>query len=191
MKFTEEVKVIVREANANHPSSAEDATTEALQGVRGLKSYKSLVDALVKHAVQDLIHDGRHDINKGIRKQEGRYSPLPKVQVGSSPAVMRAEVSVYLYRIAGTSLGEVFGKELLGIAVHEENRANGHIFNARLCRHLAEVVPDNKKVKNAVKENQLKAFFSELSVERKEEKPEAVKPQAKMKGKRRTPVAVT
>lgn len=189
MRFSDEVLLVVREANTNNPSNIENATAEALRGVKRLSSYDELVDTLVEHAVQDLVHDARHEVNRIIRQLSGAYSSKPKTLVGDSPAVMRAEVSVYHYRIAGTSLGEVLGKELLDIAAHEENRANGHIFNTRLCRRLAEIVPNNKKVKNAVKEKQLKMFFSEMSV--KEEKPKAVKPQRKARTKRRTAVVAS
>ncbi len=161
MKFPEEVLSVVKEANANNPS-AEDAVEEALGGVKALSSYDDFVGTLVESAVQNLVYDGRHYTNTQIKNQAGAYNTTPKTVVGDSPAVKRAEISVYLYAIAGTSLGDVLGKDLLDIATHEDNKAEGHVFNSRLLRRLSNVVPTNKKVKNAISQKKLKALFSEL-----------------------------
>ncbi len=160
MRFPEEVMRVVREANVNHPTSIENATSEALNGVIGLESYKSLVATLVEHAVHDLICDDRHSINTSIKRQSGAYAQvIPKTTVGTSDAVMRAEFSVYSYRIAGTALGEILGKDCSDIAGFERNKKNGHAFNERLMTRLAELVPKNKKVKDAVSERKLKQLF--------------------------------
>ena len=171
MKFPEEVLSIVKEANTNNPSNPEDATTEALSGVTRLSSYDELVGMLVEQAVKNLIFDDRHTINVRIKYQAGAYNAKSKTVVGDSPAVRRAEISAYLYNIAGTSLGEVLGKDLLDIADIEDNRAEGHVFNSRLLHRLSDVVPLNKKVKNAITDKKLKGLFSELQAvpEKKQE----------------------
>ena len=82
MKFPEEVRDIVRDANENNPSNIEDATTEALNGVRGLSSYDELIDDLVEHSVRDLVTDDRHHINTRIKYQAGAYFQKSKTVVG-------------------------------------------------------------------------------------------------------------
>lgn len=163
MKFTEQIRSIIREANTNH-TTPEDATTEALHNVRGMSSYGEMVETLVEHAVHDLVCDDRHTINTRIKYQTGVYFQKAKAEVGESVAVMRAETSVYSYCIAGTSLGEILGKDLLGIASIEDNKADGHIFNSRLMRSLSNVVPQNKTVRRAISNKKLKALFAELQV---------------------------
>lgn len=167
MQFPQEVRVIVREANTNSPSDIEGATTEALINVKRLSAYDELVDTLVEHAVHDLICDDRHSINTQIKHQSGVYYQTPKTVVGESTAVMRAEFSAYSYRIAGTSLGEVLGKDLLDIAGVEDNKADGHVFNSTLLRRLSNVVPQNKKVRNAITQKKLKSLFAELQATKK------------------------
>jgi len=162
MKFPEEMIKIVKDANANNPSKPEDATAAALLGITRMSSYDDLVVMLVEQAVKNLIFDERHLINVRIKYQAGAYNTKTKTVVGDSSAVMRAEISAYLYNVAGTSLGEVLGKDLLDIADIEDNRAEGHVFNSRLLRRLSDVVPDDKKVKNAITDKKLKALFSEL-----------------------------
>ena len=164
MQFPKEVMGIVREANTNSPSIIEHATAEALAGVKSLSSYEELVDTLIEHAIHDLVCDDRHSINTRIKHQSGVYYKTPKTVVGDSDAVMRAEFSVYSYRIAGTSLGEVLGKDLIDIAGIEDNKADGHFFNSLLLRRLSNVVPQNKKVKNGITQKKLKALFAELQV---------------------------
>ena len=89
---------------------------------------------------------------------------------------MRAEISSYLYNIAGTSLGEVLGKDLLDLADIEDNRAEGHVFNSRVLRRLSDVVPENKKVKSAISEKKLNALFSELQAVPKKKQEAASEP---------------
>ena len=69
---------------------------------------------------------------------------------------------VYNYRIGGTLLGLVFGKDLLGIAEHERAIAEGHTFNARLAEALNPIVPANKRVKDAVAEKRLQMIFRQI-----------------------------
>jgi hypothetical protein len=173
MKFPEEVKNIVREANTDNPSVIDDATEQALKKVLRLKTYDDLVDMLVEHAVHDLICDDRHNINTRIKHQTGEYYQTPKTVVGNSDAVTRVEASVYHYRIAGTSLGNVLGKDLLDIASNEDGKAEGHVFNSTLLRRLVRLVPKNKMVKNAITQKKLKAIFAELQVLQKKEDNEA------------------
>ena len=184
MKFPEEVLTIVKEANTNNPSKPEDATAEALNGVTGLSSYDELVGMLVEQAVKNLIFDDRHLINVRIKNQAGAYNKTSKTVVGDSPAVRRAEISAYLFNVAGTTLGEVFGKEFLDFADIEDNKAEGHAFNSRLYRRLSDIVPPNKKVKNAITEKKLKALFSELQAvpEKKQEAAEEPNVQKVMAG---------
>jgi len=170
VQFPKEVLGIVRKANLNHPSYPTEATAEALKGVKRLSSFEELVDTLIEHAVHDLVCDDRHSINTSIKRQSGVYYQTPKTVVGNSDAVMRAAFSVYSYRIAGTSLGEVLGKDLIDIAVNQDNKADGHVFNSMLMRRLSSIVPDKQKVKNAITQKKLKALFAELMVTLKDKK---------------------
>ena len=170
MKFPEEVRSVIRDADAGNPSDLEQAVDEAERKIRSLMSFDSLVSDLVRSAIQGLIYDMRHAANGKIRYESGNYKQDTKTVVGTSDAVMRAESSVYQYRIAGTSLGQLLGKDLIDLATGEENRAEGYIFNARLLRRLSDVVPQNKMVKNAITQKKLKAIFFELQTSQGERK---------------------
>lgn len=160
MDFPEAVLALVREAEAKNPNDIDEAVETAAKKIRKLPEFDSLVDAFVTRAVRELIHDARHNETRLIKKEAGSYDAIPKVSsVGD--AVNRAAMSVYLYRIAGRTLGDLLGSELEAIAKNENEIAEGHLFNARLMDRLRKMVPEDKRVREAVKESRLNALFKE------------------------------
>lgn len=160
MDFPEAVLNVVRESEAKHPDDIDRAVKLASQRIRKLPEFAEVVDAFVDRAIRELIHDARHNETCRIRKDAGVYSATPKVNAASQ-AANRVALSVYLYRIAGRTLGDLLGSELDAIAENEAQIAEGHLFNSRLAVRLKRVVPADKRVRDAVKENRLRKIMQE------------------------------
>lgn len=159
--YPEEVLEIANKCAAAHPDSIQEATDEALEFIRGLPSYKTLVDTLVLSAVQHLIHDARHRNNTRIWR-DGR----PKVNVGSSRAVATVCEASYLdLTFGGKQLRSILGKELSALAANEEEMALGRTRNAKFLRLLARIVPDEKTVGEVVTETKAKKLAAQVAAE--------------------------
>lgn len=145
-------------AATSYPNDVNAATTAALARIKKLPNYAEVVEELLRDAVQELIYDIRHRKNVQLKKQEAAYGGPSKVP-SRSPAVRRVHQSLYEYHIAGRTLGDIRGAELETIADHESKTADGHRWNAWLCRELARTVPDDKTVRESVSKKKLQALF--------------------------------
>jgi len=161
MDFPKNVVSIIEQANANNPNDIVTAVNDAVARVKRLPEYPDLVDKLVHNSIQELLYDARHRINVQIKRDSGYYGGPAKVS-HYSESINRVCASVYAYQIARRQLGKIQGNELNGIAANEDRMADGHKFNADLCRWLAELVPADKLVEQAVSERKLKAKFRKL-----------------------------
>lgn len=124
--------------------------------------YEQLIETLIDQAISDMVYRARHTINNAIKREAGSYNSKPKIVIGKSPAVRKAMKSLYAFNINGTSLGKILGSELLSIAKAEEDRGAGHYRNAQLCRALAQIVPANRTVQDAVSIRRLQALFKDI-----------------------------
>lgn len=156
----EELLKIANEEAARHETDIEAAVIAVLSRASRAKWFPALRDELVVRAVREMIHRTRHDMNVAIRKNAGKYGGAATVVAGE--AVGRVCRSLYSYMIAGRTLGVIQGAELGAIADSEDATAEGHRFNAKLCRALMPLVPAEKTVRQCVKESKLKKLFGEL-----------------------------
>jgi hypothetical protein len=161
VQFPESVLEVVAEAARKYASDIPKAVEEAEFMVRKLPEFSGLVRLLVRGAVQDLVYEARHQDNVRMRRAAGDYGGPAKVDA-AAPGVVGAHESLYLYRIAGTTLGLIKGADLKGIAESERRVAEGHAFNAALCEALAALVPEDKRVEEAVLEKRLRGIFRRL-----------------------------
>jgi hypothetical protein len=153
MEYPETVYSAVDRAVRKWGDDIDKAVNYLRSSLRKRKDFDDLLDGLLQDACRDLIHDRRHTINVKIRNQNGHYDKRPKVQTGGEAGEKAAE-SYYDYYIGGSTLGLLQGDEL-------EEIAEGHTFNARLCRKLRRIVSDGKLVKDAVSESRLRKIFRE------------------------------
>lgn len=162
MNFPADCITIADKAITKHGDDITAAINLAETQIRKMKEFPELVDSLVRGAVQELVYQRRHVANTAARKAAGAYGQAAKVVTGASEAVQEVARSLYGYYIAGRTLGSVLGSELEEIADSETAVAAGHSFNARLCRKLAQIVPVDKTVREAVSERKLKALFADV-----------------------------
>ena len=162
MEFPKSVEAIVDRAAKKFPSDISKAIDQADKEIRKLPEFDELVSMLIRKAVAQLIYDARHSVTNQIKRDSGMYGGPAKVIAGLSKSVNRVAESIYAIRIAGTMLGELFGRDLPGIADSEMAIGHGHLFNARLCQRLAALVPEDKRVQEAVKEKKLQAIFLDV-----------------------------
>lgn len=163
-KGFEEVQELIKACAEDNLSSCESAATQAVKKIKKMAAYKQLMEHMFYQAVLEMVYDCRHHMNSQLKKQRGDYAKAEKVSSVSSKVANRvAERSIFTFLIAGRPVGEILGGELIGIADAEEARGNGCLFNARLCRVLKPLVPDNKKVKEVVSEKKAKEVFDKLN----------------------------
>jgi hypothetical protein len=157
MEFPEDVLAIVRVAARKHANDIPKAIDQAERDVRRLPGFPGLVNALVRHAVQDLVYDLRSQ-DAHTLKNGGDKSGRQKVSM-LSPEVEQLCRSLYDCPMAGTTLGEIRGEELEDAAATERARADGHAINAHLLAGLRELVPHGKRVRDAVPEAKLRKLL--------------------------------
>ncbi len=153
------LEIIQKRANA-HPNDIEASVQLAVREIRRLKNFDSLIERILTVAVRRMIHDFRSTENRRIRKANGDYGGPAKVKPSGGTAEIAQ--SVFAYFIAGMTLGQIRGEQLEEIAAGEAARAEGHDFNARLCRRLRNVVKDGQTVQQAVSETKLKRIFQQV-----------------------------
>lgn len=160
--FAESLEQIISDVVGKHPSDIDAAVEECDRRVKRLADYADFTDGLVKQALRHQICDFRHKANTAQKKAAGSYGTQARVSTGCSDAVAdaAAEKSLYDYFIGGTVLGELTGEQLPEIADSEQTRADGHAFNAALCRDLAPLVAANKTVRQAVREGRLRTIWT-------------------------------
>lgn len=173
MNIPEAVRSTIAAVSRKHPNDIKKALEQAKTAVRKLPEFKKYIDVLVDESIQGLLYASRHLDNTAL-KNSGR-NPETKVN-GISPGVLAAFGRAYDYHIAGRTLGQLLGEELSGIAESEENVANGHRFNAALCRWLATKVPPGKRVSESVPAKELKRKFDQLCREYVPEKSPQITP---------------
>lgn len=161
MQYPESFLDIIETTVKEYPSDIDRATEEAEKKIRALPEFAGFVDALVRSAVRELVYDQRHIVNVRTKKQAGYYGGQTKLN-RSANGVLAAYESVYQYHIAGTVLGEILGEDLSDIAANERAIASGHTFNADLCEWLAGLVPEGKKVHQAITEKKLRKEFNRI-----------------------------
>ena len=168
----EELQKIAQEATEKYPDDIDKATAYAIRRAKSKAWFMDCVEKLVSRAIRAMVCDCRHHANVTMRKEAYGYGGSAKVIAGS--AVAGVASSYYGYLIAGMSLGTVTGDQLPSIAENESATAVGHEFNARLCRALRPLVPDEKAVRDCVSERKLRTLFIKLSG--REEANESMKP---------------
>jgi hypothetical protein len=161
MEYPTSVLEIAERQAARFPADIDSAVNEAEKAIRRLPEFDSLVDLMVHNAVQELIYSFRHRDKVQMKNDMGQYGGPAKVTSGASAVANRAERSAYEFHMAGTMLGLILGKDLESIAQSEAAIAHGHDFNARLCRRLMSLVPDESRVQDAVSEKRLRRLIAE------------------------------
>lgn len=162
MNYPESVLKLAAEMAEKYANDINQATAEAERAVRNMPEFGELVAVLVRSAVRGLIYQARHTANVRLRQEAGGYGAAAKVNLAGSEAVGRACESWLVYCIGGTTLGMLKGADLKATAESERSIASGHLFNARLCEALAQIVPDDKQVIEVLTEKRLAGIVRRL-----------------------------
>lgn len=165
-KFDEALLSEVAKAARKHRDDIDHAVQCAERAASKLPGWKDWISDLAKSKLRDLIHGVRHSDNTTMRRDAGMFGGPAKVDLSTGAANRIAGESWFNYFIGGMSLGQVLGSDLKAIAEGERERAEGCIFNARLCEQLAPLVPAEKRVSEAVRESQIKKIVKGLKGKR-------------------------
>lgn len=160
MTTPDEILEVVAAVTAKHPDSVDAAVDAAVAKLAKSPAWESWIADLVRGGLRRMIQDYRHSQNGIIRSANGDYGGAAKVTAGQAANDVASDV--YGYFIGGRTLGAVLGSELADIGTSEAARAEGHQFNARLCAILKPLVPDDKAVREVVKESKLRKIFADL-----------------------------
>jgi hypothetical protein len=187
MNHPESILRAGRKAAERFPDDIPRATRYALQLFKRLPEYEEWCEGLPMGMAQDIVHEARHHHNREIKRQSRREEevavaacassvgaatnggstrprpePRPRINVAESQGVRSTYTSYMTYRIAGKTLGLLYGRELEDIAVGERARSSGHEFNARLVQRLQSVVPDDRMVQEAISEERFKSIWKDV-----------------------------
>jgi hypothetical protein len=161
MNTKEVLRDCIAAAVAKHPSDMEAAIDEAARSVRAIGD--DTIDAFLwRRGLAEQVYDLRHSQNRDLR---GSFMPSdPKVIAGNSETTSRVGLALAEYdkRIAGYTLGDLLGEQLIPLAETEDAIAAGHKENATLLRMLRPMVKDGKSVRECVSVRKLRAVFVRL-----------------------------
>lgn len=146
----------VTKAARKHRDDIDHAVQCAERAVSKLPEWKDWIADLARAHLRELIHNVRHGDNVTMRRDAGEFGGPAKVDMSTGAANRIANQSWFSYFIGGRTLGQILGKELKGLAKSEREKAEGCIFNAKLLEQLAGMVPEEKRVCDAVSETQIK-----------------------------------
>ena len=155
-----ELHKIAMEESMEHKDDIPLAIKHTRKRGEKLTDWPAYIDGLLNKSIRLMVNTIRHHIDIKIRKAAGMYGGPAQVTI--SAATSGAAATIYQYMILGRTLGGIFGHELGGIAKSEAERADGHMFNSKLCATLQPLVPQDKLVKDAVSQKKLQAIFKKL-----------------------------
>lgn len=161
-RMPEWLSELVTDSVNNNPDDIDAGVEELLSLVQVHDEYDGFVDQMIKNALRDFIYDIRHKRNVQTRRDAGHYGTPAKVSVGTSNSVQEVYESLFdSYYIGGKVLGSLLGSELAGICEDQLSKANGHLFNHRLCKELLKRnIPDNVTVRDAIRdEREIQKIF--------------------------------
>lgn len=162
--FPQSVQTHIAAALDANPSDVEAATEQALRAIQQMREYPALIEQIVRQAVKTTIYQLRHARNVAARNATSSYAHTPRqTPAGASARVDRIAASLYdMYYLGGRVLGSILGSELGNIAANEQAKADGHLFNVRLCQALKKLVRSDQTVRQAVSERRLRNLFTKL-----------------------------
>lgn len=160
MNFRKSLLEIAKRVMAQYPDDVPKGSEVALEQARKLPDFEHYVTTLLLNVMQDLLYDARSESNRAKRKTLSR--PKPKVVSGASKSVQEAAEFGYLYFIGGLTLGNVMGEQFMVIAESEERIGYSHLFNSRLCKRLAALVPKGKRLHEVLSESRLQAIARDV-----------------------------
>lgn len=153
-QFPAEFLSLVRRGTETHPNNIERAEEYVTNKLEDAEYYnEELEQALIRHAIRDLIYEARSTHNKRLKRSDPvtkKSTAKCKVDIGQSPIIKRMNQRWYTYNINGTTLGSVYGRDLRSLAEAERNIAGGHIANARLLEALIPLVRPDQTVKQTL-----------------------------------------
>jgi len=160
----EDLQRIIDQEASRHMDCIEDAVDASMKRITRLAAYEDFQGTLVRQAIRERIHWYRHQIAVISRRENGGYDVTTKVQPTGVliETTEKTTKTLFTYPIDGRTLGAIRGDELAEVAASEAARADGHEFNARLCRALVSKVSSDKLVCQCVKEAELKRIFERL-----------------------------
>lgn len=167
MNLPEHVIEIAKESHNKHKDDCQAAARAALRRIKKLPDYKEIAEALILEAVKVVIYDVRA-VNIVQSKRSEFVSIKAKTQFGLGKGAETVLRAVEQYRnlfdtpAGGKTLGQLYGRELCGLAESERARGDGHYRNANLYDALKKLVPDDKQVAKTVSHTQLKALFRRI-----------------------------
>ncbi len=150
---------IVERSVKKYPDNTDKATEMAKRQIKELPEYEEFIEDLFHRNIRALVENHRGQHNHNVRVRNGFYGGPAKVKI--TEAVLDVHKGLFLYHLAGRTLGMLFGHELDDIANQEESRANTHGFHASLARKLRPLVPDNKRVQDVVSHKKLQQIWAE------------------------------
>lgn len=161
MDYPDSLKEIVKECAAANPSDIGKAVDSAFNRWRKCDEYEEWTESMIRGQLRNMIHGSRHTTNVQILRDLNSYGGPAKVGLGSGLVNRVAAMSVLdSYCIGGRSLGDIMGGELKAIASDQQEKAAGYSRNARLCLMLATLVPDDKRVRDAVTEAKVRKLIT-------------------------------
>lgn len=167
------IREAIREVCLKHRSSAALSCDEAIKAVRTLPEFETAREALIDHAIHEVVWSIRGELTTAVVSQavnpptpaKAPYTGEPKVGLLNSDAFIEHTRSVYNMMMGGKTLGDLTGAEVKAIAEVETEKARGHTQNAELARWLGDRVKDKQTVREAVPADEIAKELR--SIERK------------------------
>lgn len=141
----------------------DEAVKRGLVQWRKQKERREWLEQMEADHFRTMVCDVRHSENVATKKANGEYGKPAKVSMGSA-AVNRVVLRGMLddFYIGSRVLGDIQGKELSALADVEQAKAKGSMNNAKFLRLLDPLVPDEKRVRDAISDEKARDIWNEV-----------------------------
>ncbi len=163
-EFEQGIGPIIAEAVKSHRDDIDRALDLAERKLSKLPGWDEYQRSFARIAIRSMINHRRHCENVQQRKDAGEYGPAAKVTRGKASSDIARQKTMYDYFIGGKTIGATTGEELRVLADSESKKAEGYMFNSRLCEALARVVPKMKTVQETITEKKLMSIWHSCSL---------------------------
>jgi hypothetical protein len=177
MNIPEKLRKIVRQICKDNPESINHQIKKSIAAIRELPEFAEYVETLVNDNIQEMVYEERHSVT---RARGAAYSmPAPSKLAGQKHATANKMVSAafsgcYGHYMAGTTLGIITGDMIPLLIATEEAKAATHTGYANLLRWCQDKgVVGKLRVRDVIKENDLKKNYDRILAEARRQEPAA------------------
>mgnify|MGYP000949930540 CR=1 FL=1 len=168
--FPDELYEAIDTAARRYLDDIPKAVAAAERKLRTMPEFDQWVTAMVTECVKEMVYRKRAAMNaappapppvESNGHANNGFHAKPKIDLPDVINTIARRINLE-YLIGGKRLGSLLGAELPELSTQEAAAGETHLFLSRLLSRLADVVPADKAVRDAVSEKRLAKIIDEV-----------------------------